>query len=313
MSGRFLFLKICPLFYQFLSFASRRRLSIFIFYIIFFVLAGIKEYRIKRLFIKNLHKNFKGISSMSTSNQNGPPPLGAWSLFASYMVPVLSAGVAIVPAFRDMAAKSELQRGQSVSRITLLQGIRDGVKAAPTVGIMVGTQMVLKDIFETAFVGKENKGSLSSMLISSAVVGAASAPVLAVFNGRTMGWGIKKSLKCFSAKQCLAITLQETAFVFGLGAADRVAILMKARFGDNKPGVEYVAAFTAGALGSLAGHPANTALTRWQSGLAVDHPRQLMWGSLRKARAVGVFAVVFKLGKETLNPLVENSKEENSK
>jgi hypothetical protein len=65
---------------------------------------------------------------------------------------------------------------------------------------------------------------------------------------------------------------------------------MKNEFGDNQA-VSYTAAFTAGSIGSLSGHPANTALTRWQNNLSIEHPRQLLWGSARKTWAIGLFAV----------------------
>lgn len=86
----------------------------------------------------------------------------------------------------------------------------------------------------------------------------------------------------------------------GLAAADLVSVPMKQVLGDNKA-VEYSAAATAGALGSLAGHGGNTALTRWQSGMTVDSLKQLSGGALRKARGTAVFAVVYKFGKDVLN------------
>jgi hypothetical protein len=105
---------------------------------------------------------------------------------------------------------------------------------------------------------------------------------------------------------------------------------LKRKFGDHKA-IDYGAAFLAGGLGSLAGHPANTALTRWQSGLKMDgvHPpsdgklfydkiRQLLlrhvqkerlrkaidvalqstWGAGHKACGVGKLAVGMTLVKE---------------
>ena len=246
-------------------------------------------------------------SSTSPAAQNGQPSRGVWPSLAPYIVPPFAASAAIVLVFRDLVAKSSQQKGQPVPHMTMLEGLRGGLKAAPTVGIIVGTQMVVQSAVEKALVGDKNKVSLVSMLASSAIVGAVSAPVLAVFNGQTMGWSVGESLRKFSVKQGLAIAVQETAFVGGLSAADRLAVAMKRKFGDNKI-VEYTAAFTAGAAGSLAGHPANTALTRWQSGMAMDSFRQSMWGAARKARAIGFFSVIYKFGKETLNSTVESSK-----
>ncbi|MBS0620064.1 MAG: hypothetical protein JSS61_01210 [Verrucomicrobia bacterium] len=236
---------------------------------------------------------------MSTSATQSPQSFpGLWSTLAPYAAPPLAASAAIVPVFRDLIAKSARQTGQPVPHISLMEGLKGGFRAAPTVGVIVGTQMVLQNVVEKILT--EDTTSLSSMLASSALVGTASAPVLAVFNGQTMGWSIMQSLRNFSMKQGLAIAIQETAFVGGLSASDRLANAMKSRFGESKA-IEYASAFTAGALGSLAGHPANTALTRWQSGLTVDTFRQSMWGAMRKARAIGCFSVAYKLGKEMLS------------
>ena len=53
---------------------------------------------------------------MSSNVQNGPqsPSTGYWSLLAPYAVEPLAASCAIVPAYRDLVAKSALQRGESV-------------------------------------------------------------------------------------------------------------------------------------------------------------------------------------------------------
>jgi hypothetical protein len=216
-------------------------------------------------------------------------------------VPPFAASGAIVFIFRDLIAKSAEQQGQPIPRITHLEGLKEGLKAAPTIGTIIGAQMGIQGILEKAFAGNANQGTLSSMLASSATVGAISAPIIAVFNGQTMGWSIKKSLQKFSAKQAGAIAAQETAFVAGLSAADRLSALMRQEFGDNRM-VGYAAAFTAGFVGSFAGHPANTALTRWQSGLSIDSHHQLMWGSTRRARAIGFFSVGYTVIKEALHP-----------
>jgi hypothetical protein len=235
----------------------------------------------------------------SSAVQNGAPK-EPWFSILPYVVPPIAASAAIVPAFRDMIAKSAQQKGLPIPSMSFKASVKEGFKAAPTVGAIVGTQMVLQKVVENILSAESTSQSLSSTLTSSAIIGTASAPVLAVFNGQTMGWSARESLRRFSAKQGLAIAIQETAFVGGLSVADQLAVVMKKRLGSSKA-VDYIAAFIAGAAGSLAGHPANTALTRWQSGMPVENFSQLMWGSLRKARAVGIFSVVYKLGKDTLS------------
>lgn len=244
------------------------------------------------------------MSSISSAAPNGYPSEGSRFSLAPYLISPIAASIAIVPAFRDMAAKSALQKGIPVPYMTVRASIKEGIKVAPIVGVVVGTQMILQNIVEKVFSGESSTHNLSSTFASSAIVGTASAPVIAVFNGKTMGWTVCESLRRFSVPQGIVIAVQETAFVGGLSVADQLSLVMKKRFGNSKA-VDYTAAFVAGAAGSLAGHPANTALTRWQSGLSVDSVGQLMWGSLRKARAVGFFSIVYKLGKETLNAIFE--------
>lgn len=233
-------------------------------------------------------------------------PKGPWFYMSPYVVPPLAASAAIVPVFRDMVFKSAQQKGNPVPNMSFLTGFKEGIKAAPTVGAIVGTQLIIQRAIEKVLSGESNTKSMSSALASSAIVGIVSAPVLAVFNGQTMGWTVRESLRKFTVMQGMAIAVQETAFVGGLSVADQLAVMMREVFGNNKV-VDYTAAFSAGAAGSLAGHPANTALTRWQSGLAVDSFPQLMWGARRKAWAVGIFSVVYKLGKETLNSTFPSS------
>lgn len=219
---------------------------------------------------------------------------------APYALPPIAASIAIVPVFRDMIVKSAQQKGMPIPSMPIRISLKEGIKAAPTVGTIVGVQMISQRILEKALLKESDSKNFSSTLISSAIVGTASAPILAIFNGQTMGWTIKQTLRKFSAKQGLAIAIQETAFVGGLSIADQLAAILNKKFGNSKA-IDYTASFIAGAAGSLAGHPANTALTRWQSGLTINNPRQLMWGSMRKARAVGIFSMIYKAGKETLN------------
>lgn len=245
-------------------------------------------------------------SSTSPAAQNRQPPQGLWPLVEPYAAPPLAAAGAIVPVYREMIAKSYQQCERPIPRMTLLEGLKKGlVKGAPTVGILIGTQMLLQNVAERALAG--NAPSLSSMLMSAAVVGMASAPILAVFNGQTIGYTVLQSLRKFSGKQALALTIQETGCVGGLSAADPLADLMKRKVGDNKI-VECTAAFTSGTVGALAGHQANTAVTRWQKGLTLDTFRQSMLGAPRRTYAVGMLSVLYKLGRDALKPAAEQPK-----
>jgi hypothetical protein len=246
-------------------------------------------------------------STTSPAASSQQPFNGMWPTVAPYVVPPVAAALAIVPAFRDLDAKCFQQMGKAVPSMTFKEWMKGGLKTSPTVGTIVGTQMVLQSRVEKALAGQFNAGSLSSALASAAVVGGLSAPLLAVFNGQTNRLTARESLRRFSARQGLALTVQETGFVGGLSVADRLSAVMRKRLGDNKA-VDYAAAFVAGVAGGLAGHSGNTALTRWQNGKSVDSASQLMWGSFRRARAVGIFSVFYKGVKEAMNSTVPASR-----
>lgn len=236
---------------------------------------------------------------MSTESTKSP----SW---ASYTVPPIAAGVAIVPAFRDMMFKTAEQQGNFTARFTHQEALREGVRSAPNVSLIVGSQMILQKKVEDHLLGKNHQKSLDSSLISSTIVGMTSSPFLAVFNGQTAKQTALESLSRFSPKQAVALSAQETAFIAGLSIADPVAEVAKKHLGDTKA-VEYGSAFCSGALGSLLGHPANTAVTRWQNLMVIDHPRQLVWGAMRKAKAVGIFSVGYKGSKEFLYNITGNA------
>lgn len=239
------------------------------------------------------------MSSPINGAQNEPPSIGIWPKIGPYVIPPIAASGAIIPAFKHMIYKSALQKGQPIVPISYMKGISEGCKAAPTVGAIVGSQMIIQNYVEKVIVGDKRKASLTDTFVSSGIVGIISSPILAIFNGQTMGLTLRESIRKFTLRQGVTIAGQETCFILGICASDRISTIMKSQFGDNKT-VDYSGAYISGALGSIAGHPFNTALTRWQSGLTIDNPRQLMWGAARKAHAVGIFAVCYKLAKEKM-------------
>jgi hypothetical protein len=215
------------------------------------------------------------------------------------MVDLGAASFAIVPVFPQFVAKSYQQLGQPVPRMTLSEALRGGFKAVPNTVVSVGVPVIIQRLIEQGM-GDSGEKSFRVLLGSSVVAGFLSSPFLACFNGHSMGWSLRKSLSRFTPKQCLAITAQETAFIVGLKATDQLAPLMKQEFGHNKV-TEYGTAFIAGVIGSVVGHPANTAVTRWQNDLRVTSFRQSMLGASRRALGVGGFAVCFRIINATLN------------
>lgn len=233
-------------------------------------------------------------------------PDGIWQTVVHNAIPIAAASAAIVPVFGDFIRKSAEQQGLRVPSITFKEGCREGIRAAPTVGVIVGTQMVIQRLVEKALNGDSKSSNLSSTLASSAIVGAISSPFIAILNGQSMKKTIAQTFRNFSVKQAMAITVQETSFVAGICLADPVAKEMKKHFGDHEV-VDYTSAFGAGFFASYVGNPANVALTRWQSGLTVNIFSQGMLGAMKKARAVGMFSVLYKGTKETLTETFESS------
>ncbi len=237
----------------------------------------------------------------------------AWTSMRPYVIPPVAAATAIVPVFYGFIAKSAQQLGKPAPRMAPIEALKQGVKAAPTVGVIVGTQMVVQTIVENQLFGmnKRKAPSFLSMLASSIIVGIISAPALAVFNGQTMGRSIKASLQSLSGKQTMAIVTRETSFLFSLRISAPVSEAMKQSCGDSYV-VDYGSTFMTGAIGSLIGHPADTALTLWQKNKRVmwkKHWNQkrklacalrLLRGVPAKALAVGGFAMGYKWVKGSL-------------
>lgn len=179
-----------------------------------------------------------------------------------------------------------------------------GCRAAPTISVIVGTQMVAQNLIEKGLKSfmkgtSDKQDSFVLMLGTSMIVGGISAPALAVFNGQTMGRTVKESLWSLSPKQTCAIVTRETSFLFSLRVSSPVSEYMERTCGKNKV-VEYGSTFAAGAIGSFIGHPADTALTLWQKGRKVENLSQLMRGGPVKALTVGGFSICYKKVNELL-------------
>lgn len=218
---------------------------------------------------------------------------------APYWSPPLSASIAIVPVFRDMMVKTALQRGEAVPSATMKERVWEGLKATPATARLVGAQMLAKPFVEKHLVG-DAAPNFYSDLQCSAVIGFCSSPFVTIFNGRTMKWTARESLRRLTVKQMFAISLQETAFVFGLSAGEKLAMVLKRSFGEYQA-IDYTAAVISGAVGSLAGHPANTAVIRWLDGKTLDNPSQLMLGWKQRTRAVALLSVIYKVANDFFN------------
>lgn len=198
---------------------------------------------------------------MSTTPKSGPSEQSRWFNWDQFN-PIFAAAGAIVPPYYFFVRKSWEQQGKPVPSMTMREVVMGGVKAAPTIGTIVGTQMIVQALVEKALAkarknGDDQPPGFGTMLGSSAFVGGVSAPFLAIFNGQTMGLSPMQSLSALSPRQVAAIVTRETSFLFSLRISDPLSEQMKQIAGDNKA-VEYGSAALSGGIGSVIGHPADT-------------------------------------------------------
>ena len=106
-----------------------------------------------------------------------------------------------------------------------------------------------------------------------------------------------ESLRSFSAKKAAALISRETFSLSALSLIDPLYTKMKKVGGDNKV-VKFSSAFFSGVIGSVVGHPADTALTLWQNGMKVQNFRQLKKGAPVRALSMGGFYVCYKFIKD---------------
>lgn len=231
-----------------------------------------------------------------------------WKVTSPYAAPPIAASMAIVPVYYGYVAKSALQTNKSIPRMSTLSWLFAGAKASPTVGAIVGTQMIAQRLLEKRL--HRNKSASDSdlplVLFSTVVVGTVSAPLLAIFNGQTMGKTSRESVRALSIRQTGAIVTRETGFLLGLRLSGPIANAMQRGERESKV-VEFAAAFFSGSMGSLVGHPADTLLTLWQRGERLDKWSHLMRGSAHKAVAAGIFTIFYKVICQSLEVKSEDS------
>lgn len=234
------------------------------------------------------------------SNEKSPMNV-IWDKVRPYIINTASASIAIIPAFYGFQVKSDQQLGKPSPKPSYEKTFLGGVKAAPTIGIIINTQMFAQETIENLLFNKEKQGNAGffPMFVSSVFVGALSAHPLAAFNAQTSGKSPLEAVKQLSLKETGAITVREGGFLLSFKINEYIGKQMKNTFGDNQA-TEYGATFISGAMGSLCGHPADTALTRWQNRMPVS-PKVLVKGALPKAGAVGIFAVCYKGMKNILD------------
>lgn len=235
--------------------------------------------------------------SSTTSSTSG---LAYYRSFLPELRPVLeqsaTASIVIVPCFFGLVVKNALQLEQPVPRLKPGKLLKMAGKAAPTTGIIIAFQLTSEgwaNNYMKARSGKKNERlSLGQTVVSSAFSGLVAAPALAVLNGQASGMSVVEAIRKISSRQIAVLVMRETSFVASLKLSVPLSIYMKDRWGESRA-TDFACGAVSGATGSLIGHPADTAVTRWQKGLTIVHVRQYMNGGAVKATTMAVFTGLY--------------------
>ncbi len=238
---------------------------------------------------------------MSIQPTNSFSQSNIYKYIKNYVIPPFAAGASIIPLFRLFVYKSAEQAGKIKPNMPTIKWMQEGVKASPTIGFIVGSQIIIQRIVEQILFNKEEqqKDTFSKIFLSSMIVGALSAPSLAAFNAQTMKKPIIQSIKELSKKQLGAIMAREAGFLFSIRVSDPVSDTVREKLGNN-PAAIYTAVFIGGVIGALCSHPADTYLTALQANVKVKSLKDYMKGSFHRSVAVGLYSVLYKIFKECL-------------
>ena len=218
-----------------------------------------------------------------------------WKEVMPYVVHPIASGAAVVPVFYGFVVTSAKQTEKPTPLMTVKEALKGGLKASKAVSAMIGTQMIAQNYLDAI-----TRGVPYASLWNSMLVGAVSAPALVVFKGYSMDRSALTSLKMISLRQVAAIMYLETSFLFAMRLTLTADEFVRPYVGESKT-ASYASAFITGAVGSLIGHPADTAVARWQKELLVPM-RTWFLGAPVKAATLGAFSVIYKAMKEAMEP-----------
>jgi hypothetical protein len=229
-------------------------------------------------------------------------------IYNNILISMVAAGPAIIVPYYGLVWKSRNQLGLNRPTFNLNNSIFGGIKAAPTIIGIIGTQMILTNGINNGLTMLGLDG-LQSKVCSLLSVSILSIYPLALFNGQTMGVNWKESLRSISLKQGASIVARESTFLGTEWLAETIHEHLKTYMGDSKQ-TEYGSTAIAGGMASLLGHPFDTALTRDQqrqanklpSAKIIDVPKGnfSMAGAIPKSVAIAIFYYAYKLSNDSL-------------
>lgn len=218
-------------------------------------------------------------------------------------IPMIAAGLANLPTFRSLMEKSNLQVGDK-RRVSMKEGMREGIKACPSVAGAVGLQVWLQGDFKRLFPEPE---SVIANLGSSAMVAIISVLPLTIVGGRTRKFTAMGSIKRLNMGQVALLTWRETLFVFTTVLSNPVCEAARKMLGDSKF-VTVPTSYLLGMAGSFGNHIADTAFTMMQNGVPFHKPlrasewtlkdvkllsAQLRRGALVRGHGLGMFNALY--------------------
>ena len=151
-----------------------------------------------------------------------------WTNASPYLASPVAAGIAIIPVYYGFVAKAALQAEKPVPRISL-KLVWDGCKAAPTIGTIVGTQLLASSGLERTFT--TDKTSVAAVCPSTTITALASVPAFLIFQGQTLGQSPRETwnslrFNTLFFKQTGALVARESSFLLAVKIGNFAAEFM---------------------------------------------------------------------------------------
>ncbi len=221
----------------------------------------------------------------------------------------------MIPCYSFWVNKSALQVGLPLPTFTwkdsLCRGLKEGF---PAITIIVGCQLYIQREIEKRLPINRKVSPFLFTGASSFLTGVVTSPILAYYNLLTMkkpsdtfSQIAKLALKRLSWAQVGALAARETTCLYSM----RILGPLESLFGDSLT-VKCSSAFISGCVGSLSGHPLDTAFTLWQKQFSITsltnvnkndtalqkatkYSRVLMRGGYQRALGMGISVCIYDL------------------
>lgn len=204
------------------------------------------------------------------------------------------AAVSLVPPYKYFIQKSQLQKGIHTN-VLFLEALRLGFYSMPntaaTLTVQLYSEEKIKELIQHYF---QVKNPVAISICGSLFGALCASPLYDIMNRQMQGEHSALAVKGFlrNSYNFRYIVGREFFFLGSLQASSPLSAEVKKYFGENMF-TKNISYFISGALGSIAGHPFDTILTRQQSGLPLKL-EFLFIGCKSKAIGIGCFAVLFK-------------------